>query len=126
MSWTDIATSWQSIASDRIALPNIENHEQWKSLIKGFGIEEVLKIHPDFFEQDSENKEKSIHSLSNHLSYSPQLIIEGEKAVINWIPTPLMTLDAVLGVLEVELRSYLRWYFLSVKKFSYLGNRADN
>ncbi len=121
LSWTDIATCWQSIASDRIALPNIENHEQWKSLIKGFGIEEVLKNYPDFFEQDSENKEKSIHSLSNHLSYSPQLNIEGEKAVINWIPTPLMTLDAVLGVLEVELRSYLRWYFFEREKILLLG-----
>lgn len=121
LRWTDIATTWQSFKSDRIILPNIENPEQWKSQIKGIGIEEVLDENPGFFEQALVDKEKSINSLSNHLLYAPKLIIEDEKAVINWIKSPLMSLDTVLIELETELRSYLRWYFFEREKILLLG-----
>lgn len=121
LNWADIATTWQSFKSGRIALPNLENPDQWKSMIKGIGVEEVLENYPDFFEQDVSNKENSIYSLSNHLRYLPQLIIEGEKAVINWIKRPLMSLDYVLNELETELRSYLRWYFFEREKILLLA-----
>lgn len=121
LRWTDIATCWQSFTSERIILPHIENPEQWKAQIKGIGIEELLENHHDFFDQTLVKKEKTIHLLSTHLSYLPKLIIEGEKARIDWIQNPLMTLETVLIVLETELRTYLRWYFFEREKILLLA-----
>ncbi len=116
LDWNHIQTLWQSLSSSKIEIPYFENSERWNQHIKGMPTSEVLFRFPNFFNQSVEEQIQNISELSRPVLYKPALVIEGEKAHLDWIYCPTCQWNDIQIELESQIRVYLKWYFFEREK----------
>lgn len=116
LDWLRISTLWQSISSGKIDAPLFSSNENWKTIIKGLDIQEILNVYPNFFEKNLKEQNNIILKFSSPVNFSPKIEFQGENAKLTWTPTVDKLWGELQSDFEEQIRIYLRWYFFEREK----------